>query len=201
MSIRTRRAELLHGWVQCVLDGQLEDARSRAEIIEESVFPLRITRSLDDAKRYVHEIYDGRENARYGLLASSKSERSLSPFGLDSGFQATRGTDYAAWYNRPVGDPKSCTAFTQVVTEFGCQGLELDLPIVCWASDFSWTSDGWHVVRGRPKFPLHDPDRIRRNVYRVLLTRGRDGLVVWAPPHPSLDATAEALRASGMREL
>jgi hypothetical protein len=42
---------------------------------------------------------------------------------------------------------------------------------------------------------------VRKNVYRVLLTRGRDGTVVFVPPDSRMDATAEWLAAAGFRDL
>ena len=33
------------------------------------------------------------------------------------------------------------------------------------------------------------------------MTRGRDGLVIWVPPDPILDATYEYFAAVGMKEL
>ncbi len=49
--------------------------------------------------------------------------------------------------------------------------------------------------------PLKDPLTVRKNVYRVLLTRGRDGTVVFVPPEPRLDATFDRLRPAGFRNL
>lgn len=42
---------------------------------------------------------------------------------------------------------------------------------------------------------------MRRNAYRVLLTRGREGTVVFVPPVPLLDETCEHLLACGFRRL
>ncbi|MBK7792603.1 MAG: DUF2075 domain-containing protein [Betaproteobacteria bacterium] len=42
---------------------------------------------------------------------------------------------------------------------------------------------------------------MRKNVYRVLLTRGRDGTVVFVPPDARMDGTFDRLKAIGMREL
>jgi hypothetical protein len=42
---------------------------------------------------------------------------------------------------------------------------------------------------------------MRQNAYRVLLTRGRDGTVVFVPPVRELDGTWEHLLACGFREL
>ena len=46
---------------------------------------------------------------------------------------------------------------------------------------------------------IRDPHRLRTNAYRVLLTRGREGLVLFVPPAPAakMDATFRALLAAG----
>ena len=46
-----------------------------------------------------------------------------------------------------------------------------------------------------------DPFRLRVNAYRVLLTRGRDGAVIFVPPVSELDATAARLQGHGMKVL
>ena len=51
---------------------------------------------------------------------------------------------------------------------------------------------GTHV---RDTFQLHV------NAYRVLLTRGRDGAVVFVPPVAELDATAARLQGHGVKVL
>jgi hypothetical protein len=73
---------------------------------------------------------------------------------------------------------KSATALVQPVTEFGCQGLELDLPIVCWGEDFNWDGTSWQLTPVRRRSLQQDPQQLLTNVYRVLLTRGRDASTV-----------------------
>jgi DUF2075 family protein len=67
-----------------------------------------------------------------------------------------------------------------VATEFACQGLELDFPIVGWDTDLLWTGNAWVSPSGRSK--ARDPHQLRLNSYRVLLTRGRDGVAIFVPP-------------------
>ena len=86
--------------------------------------------------------------------------------------------------------------------EFSSQGLELDCGLVAWGSDLLWTDQGWSIsnsrgTRGRVKDPL----ALRKNVYRVLLTRGRDGTVVFVPNDTRFDQTFERLLEVGMRPL
>lgn len=199
--LRARQAERLHRWVDALLTGRLADAAREAASIRAQAFTLYVTRDLDDARAYVLERYGADPEARYGLLASSKSGRLLVQHGADATFMATKNVRIARWFNEPRGHPSSCCALVQPVTEFQCQGLELDLPIVCWSDDHVWTGSRWFVKPVRARQPLRDPERIRQNAYRVLLTRGRDGLVVFVPPVPALDATEHALLAAGMRPL
>jgi hypothetical protein len=49
--------------------------------------------------------------------------------------------------------------------------------------------------------PLRDAHRLRLNAYRVLLTRGRDGTVIFVPPLTKLDETWAYLKACGVMEL
>jgi hypothetical protein len=204
VSLRSRRAEVLHAWVAEVIDGSapaLTSAARKATTIQAQGFPMYLTRNLDDAKRYATWRYREEPEKRYGLVASSHA-KVLPKHGVDNGFQATnRLMNFGRWYNAPRDDERSCCALRIPVTEFGCQGLELDLPIVCWGEDMRWTGADWLLTPIRRKVPQEDPQQLLRNAYRVLLTRGRDGFVVWLPPDERLDQTEVALLAAGLKPL
>ena len=105
------------------------------------------------------------------------------------------------WYYDDPQSPRSCCQFDEAATEFQCQGLELDLPVVGWGVDLHWDRRSW---RSRP--PRHsdaeDPHQLRLNSYRVLLTRGRDGSVLFVPDAGhDFDDDYQALKRSGAREL
>jgi hypothetical protein len=198
VTLRSRRADRLHQWVAALLEGRLAAAARHALNIRAEAFPLYLTRDLDDAKTYARERYEAEPDARFGLLASSRTQSFLPRFGVDSSWPATKRVKLARWYNEGRGHPQSCCALEDVVTEFGCQGLELDLPIVCWGNDMVWDGRKWIVRSVRARYPLKDNEQLRRNAYRVLLTRGRDGLVVYLPPDKQLDLTEHALLAAGV---
>lgn len=201
VSLRSRRAERLHDWVAQLLNGSLPLAAQRAVRIHAQQYPLYLTRDLDDARSYARVRYADEPEKRYGLLSSSHA-KVLPKFGVDNSFMATsRVLNIARWFNAPRDDPKSCCALSQPVTEFGCQGLELDLPIVCWGEDYRWTGSEWSLTPVRRKYRQEDPQALLENAYRVLLTRGRDGLVIFVPDDPRLDQTEHALLAAGMRPL
>ena len=201
ISLRSQQAGYLHKWVADLLEGDIASAAKISLDIRSHAFPLYVTRNLQQAKDYVVDRYVDKPNARYGILASSKSERILSSYGIDTSFPATKRLRVAPWYNKGRGEPESGCALTSAVTEFQCQGLELDFPIVAWADDYKWESNKWITKASRSKYSIKDPFQLRMNVYRVLLTRGRDGIVVFVPDHQSMDETYHILLASGMQIL
>jgi DUF2075 family protein len=139
--------------------------------------------------------------ARYGLVASSK-DKWLPSFGVDNTFQTTKQLRVGPWYNASPTDSQSCCQLETVATEFSSQGLELDCALLAWGSDLLWAGDDWSIeFAGKNRPPLRDPLTVRKNVYRVLLTRGRDGTVVFIPPDERLDATCTRLLDCGMRDL
>ena len=199
-SLRSKQAEFLHQWVQCLLEGDLPEASKISQKIWVQNFPIFVTRSLDEAKDYVSRRFLGEINKRYGIVASSK-DRVLPQYGIKNGFHETKQVKNAKWYNNNLGEPGSCCNMDEVVTEFGCQGLELDMAIVAWGNDFLWGGSSWEMRKMRTRIPQQDPHQLRLNSYRVLLTRSREGIVIFIPPAPEFDQTEHAFLASGARIL
>jgi hypothetical protein len=205
--LRARRADLIHDWVRLTLSGLLPEAAAIASRIDQSAFPLYVTRDIEVVRRYIASRYgDDHPDARYGLICSSHARRLHQlpdpdfVTGLD--FQSKRFFKIARWFNDGQESDQSGCGLQVVISEFECQGLELDLPVVCWGDDFMWAGAGWTRRPRKRKYPQADPERLLENAYRVLLTRGRDGLIVWVPRElPAMDATYDALRRAGMREL
>jgi hypothetical protein len=199
-SLRSRRAENLHEWVENLLEGRFAEASKLSHQIISSGFQLHLTRDLNQAKEFIHELYKDESEKRYGLLASSK-DTALPKFGILNGFQDTRRIKYANWYNNSLGQIGSSNNLEDVVTEFGCQGLEVDCALVAWGNDFLWDGSEWQIRKMRPKFKQHDPHLLRMNSYRVLLTRSRDEMVIFIPPDEVFNKTEMALLAAGARVL
>ncbi len=198
VTLRSRRAEDLHSWVRLLLEGSLALAHRLSTKVYADRYQIYLTRDIDEAKRYARLRYEGEPSRRYGLLASSHA-KTLVDFGIDNSYQATNRMNIAKWYNLSSEDLKSSNALIQPVTEFSCQGLELDLPIVCWGNDYLWTGDAWSLKPINRRYKQEDPQELLRNVYRVLMTRGRDGLVIFLPPAEVFDLTEVALLAAGVK--
>jgi len=199
-TLRSKQAEYLHQWVQHLLDGKLSSASEKSQKIWIQNFPIFVTRDIEEAKVYVSSRFAGETSKRYGILASSK-DQILPNYGIRNGFQDTKRVKNARWYNQDLGSDGSCCNMEEVVTEFGCQGLELDMAIVAWGNDFLWDGKEWKLRKMRTRIPQVDPHQLRLNSYRVLLTRSREGMVIFVPPRPEFDQTEHALLAAGARIL
>lgn len=197
-SLRSRRAEDLHDWVANLLEGRIADASRQAHRIIASGFQIHLTRNLEEARKFIRTLYQDEPGKRYGILASSK-DTCLPNYGILNGFQDTKRIKYARWYNNKLGEIGSSNNLEDVVTEFGCQGLEVDCALVAWGSDLLWDGSSWQMRKLRPKFKQHDPLTLRKNSYRVLLTRSRDGMIIFLPPEERFDKTELVLLAAGAR--
>jgi hypothetical protein len=201
-SLRSHLAADLHAWVRLLLEcrpGGQPELAALAGTLRDQGFDLYLTRDVEQAKEYARTRYLGHPDKRYGFVASSKA-KNLQPHGIDNDFQATKRLRHGPWYNDDPGSPNSCCALAAVATEFACQGLELDFPLVCWGDDLWWGSAGFESKpsKAKGKYQLKNPHQLRVNAYRVLLTRGRDGMCVFVPPgETSMDATAGMLLESG----
>jgi hypothetical protein len=198
LSLRTHRAEHVQDWVAALIAGNIAQARVLSYALKAQAFDMYVTSDLLRAKRYAFERYGGTEK-RFGLLASAKAHNLLE-LGIDNGFNGTRRY-VAAWYNAPPSDPRSSCQLSRPETEFQSQGLELDLPIICWGDDLRW-EDGWHSYARTAR--ARDSHQLRLNSYRVLLTRGRDGFVVYLPhnlPDSQEAVLMDLLLSAGMDQL
>ena len=206
-SLRSRRADKIHEWVRCVLTSDVEGAHALSRDIQHESFPLYVTRDLGATRTYLAERYPSQErDARFGLLVSSHAKCLAAlddaDFRLATDFMARKYFKIAKWFNAARHSMDSCCELRVAITEFDCQGLELDLPVVCWGEDAVWADTAWKYSPKRRQYKLQNPTQLLQNAYRVLLTRGRDGLIIWVPPQlPQLDATYDVLLRAGMRPL
>ncbi len=183
--MRSFRAEHVSAFIKAVLDREERVARELFERLAER-YPIAITRDLDLAKAWVRERARGSE--RYGLVASSKAQR-LKPHAIDIRVK----TDPVKWFLEGKGDTRSSCYLEDAATEFQVQGLELDWTCVTWDADLRFHRGGWgyHDFRGSRWCNVNSEENRRYllNAYRVLLTRARQGMVVFVPPGDRDDAT------------
>ncbi|SET45520.1 Uncharacterized conserved protein [Natronincola peptidivorans] len=199
ITLRSHLAEDVTLWANELLKGNIKGPKKLAEKIISEDFNMYVTRDLNKAKRYCKNRYSGIKEKRYGLLASSKA-RVLPKFRVDNTYNTTKQLKVGPWFNDGDDSQLSCCNLDRVATEFACQGLELDIPIICWGEDMLWQGSNWRRFQ-QSGAKAKDPNQLRINSYRVLLTRGRDGLIIYVPDDPMLDGTYEVLLQSGIVEL
>ncbi|MEI7641358.1 MAG: DNA/RNA helicase domain-containing protein [bacterium] len=199
VSLRSHISENVTRWVELFLNSKFEMVKQMTPTLFAQGFDVYVTRNLEQAKQYCKDRYQYCLDKRYGMIATSKS-RKLPSFGVDNSFQGSKFLKIGPWFNEPVDSDLSCCSFNKVATEFSCQGLELDFPVVCWDTDLKWDGTKWEeFIQPRAKTIVKDAHQLRLNSYRVLLTRGRDGFVIFIPPVPELDKTYELLKSLGLR--
>lgn len=197
ISLRTHLSEDVSDFVNFLIEGNIEKASELSESIISQDYPIHCTRDLKIAKDYCKRRYKEEPTKRYGLIASSKA-RGLKKYDIDVQYETTLNLDYGKWYNAPPYDKDSCCKFNQAVSEFGVQGLELDMPIIVWGTDMEWDKRKERFIfEGK-----RDSEKLyRKNTYRVLLTRGRDGFIIFVPEYKRLDSLYEILKEVGIKEL
>ncbi|MEP7377999.1 MAG: DNA/RNA helicase domain-containing protein [Chloroflexota bacterium] len=204
--IRFHLAHQVDAFVEALLrDKEDPQIAELAQMLERNGYHLRITRDLEVAKAHMRERYSGDPEARFGILVSAR-DKELAPFGVIASSGRFSRFAYGPWYVEGDDDPlgRSCRALREPVTEFGAQGLELDSALLAWGTDFIRDGGRWsNQLAKRYQNPkrIRDAFQLRRNAYRVLLTRGRDGTVVFMPPLPVLDETYAYLLNAGFRAI
>jgi len=187
ISLRSHRTSEHAAWVDAVLTGRPYDARKH---VDQSGFPIVIARRLEEVKQWLRRTTLG--SRRFGLVASSGCSR-LRPYGIEVSAGFRKELDYAEWFTAARGDLRSSFALETAATEFECQGLELDRVAVCWGWDLTISDEGlWpRTFRGNSWSSvkkLRDRQYII-NKYRVLLTRAREGMIIWVPLGDEEDRT------------
>ena len=178
-SIRSFRANK-----QCeLIDNILDNNPKKSAEIYNSIFekyPIYITRNYNLAKKWVKKQVRGSQ--RCGVMASSNAQR-LKPEGI----YVPTDMNVTKWFLAPPEDLRSSNMLEIVASEFKVQGLELDWGIVCWDADLRRidNKNEWDYYRFKgTKWEKRNKPELQRyllNSYRVLLTRARQGLIIYVP--------------------
>jgi hypothetical protein len=198
-NLRAHRNHLHGNWVSALLEGDIDRASSVAAEMENP--PAMITRDLTKMKEWL--LLRRRGEQRVGLLASSGATRLIA----DGIPMSPRSDDLGAvvhWFLKPTGDFRSSNALEVPLSEFVCQGLEIDYAGLCWGNDLIWQNANWLPRKMRaPKWQelkKLDTQQYRVNTYRVLLTRARAGTAIYVPHGDADDPTRSPNDFDGVYE-
>ncbi len=183
--MRSFRSERVSQFIKQMLDCDDNGARGTYSALS-GRYPIVITRCIEAAKSWIR--LQSRGSERFGLVASSEARR-LKPHAID----IRVAIDPIHWFLNAGTDTRSSLYLEDAATEFQVQGLELDWVCVTWDGDLRFRQSAWeyHSFRGSSWCTIRQPIRqsYLRNAYRVLLTRARQGMVIFVPPGDPLDPT------------
>ncbi|MBA3912718.1 MAG: DUF2075 domain-containing protein, partial [Acidobacteriales bacterium] len=199
-------AEALSELVGHIVDNEPEAARVTYKQIE-ATYPIYVTRNLAAARGWLRSKARGTE--RFGLVASSGAQR-LRPEGI----HIKAALEPVNWFLNDRADVRSSYYLEDVASEFAVQGLELDWVGACWDGDFYHKNGIWayQAFEGTKWRSMVDESRrlYLKNAYRVILTRARQGMILFVPegdlsdhtrPPSFYDGTFEFLRFCGIPEV
>ena len=204
-SIRSFRSENVSAFVKQILDNNPSKANELLLCL--SQYPIKLTRNLQTAKKWVKNKARGTE--RYGLLANSGALR-LKPVGIF----VKNDISAPYYFLNDKDDVRSSYYLEDCATEFDVQGLEMDWSIVAWDADFRYNGSEWtyHKFNGSKWNKVKDENKrlYLKNAYRVLLTRARQGMIIYIPegnpedktrPCEFYDKTYNYLKLIGIEEI
>ena len=208
VSLRSFRSEKLAEFVKLLLDN--EPSAAAAVYSELSIhYPIILTCDLDKAKEWIHKKARGTE--RYRLLASSEGKR-LRGIGI----WVPSVINPVGWFLNEKDNVDSSYFFEVAASEFKVQGLEIDYSILAWDADLRRSGKGFDYFKFRGTRWNHvnnmQQQKYLKNAYRVLMTRARQGMIIFVPSgtDPEDDPTRDSafyddiykyLRSCGIKEL
>ena len=207
VSLRSFRSAQLSSFIQEIINNNIESAKEIYELFIKESYPIKITSDLDKARNWLRISAKGPE--RIGVVASSGGIR-LRPFGLN----VKAKIDAPIWFLNDKNDIRSSYFLEEVATEFDIQGLELDWTCVAWDGDLFYHDNQWNYRKFKgTKWQNINSQEITNyliNSYRVLLTRARQGMVIYIPfgnndditrPEFMYDGTFEFFKLLGIEDI
>lgn len=189
-SIRSFRSEKVSALVHHILEINKDEAQELIAEIHHN-YPIYITRNLQTAKDWLRENALGTE--RIGLVASSGGRR-LRAVGID----VKNEIEAPNWFLNSSEDVRSSYFLEDVATEFDIQGLEIDYVCLAWDINMYYENGQWIYKNfsGTKWSNIHNEAarNYLKNAYRVLMTRARQGLIIYLPyGNPNDETRPESL--------
>ena len=196
VSLRSFRSENLSLFVKSLLDIDIKTASSLYKEFKD-YYPICMTRNLEKAKTWVRR--QGIGSQRYGITASSGAKR-LRKYGV----WVQNKVDAPNWFLNGKDDIRSSYFLEETATEFDIQGLELDWTILCWDANLRYNNGNFEFFnfKGTKWQNINKEENILylKNAYRVLLTRARQGFIIFIPEGDEYDITMKPSFYDGIYE-
>ncbi|PEA85999.1 DNA/RNA helicase domain-containing protein [Bacillus thuringiensis] len=189
-SFRAHAALKYYEIINTLLDANFEQTKQLIHHLPKEHYQLFITRDLNKAKHTLHQLYQD-DTKTVGVVCAGGADRQKEVPVLPRDERYERPSKIAQYFNYSESQ-YYCRALNYSSTEFQTQGLELDMTLVHWDDDLYLQNGTW---KGQHyQWGVEDPFQIKLNAYRVILTRGRDGTIIYIPPKTILDKTWNLLK-------
>ncbi|MCA9834835.1 MAG: DUF2075 domain-containing protein [Thermomicrobiales bacterium] len=188
VSLRSFRSERLSDFVAFLLSHEIDSAK---EVLTEllTAYPIVLTRDRERAKEWLSKHARGSE--RFGQIASSRAYRLRA-----RGVWVQVKPNPVHWFLNDATDVRSSNALEEAASEYDIQGLELDWTLVCWDADLRYVDGAFrhYAFRGDKWTRVNQASTqmYLTNAYRVLLTRARQGMILYVPEGDESDSTRHA---------
>lgn len=132
--VRAYRNPSFGDWVESLLDGKIENAEHLSREMPSP--PATLTRNLHSLKAWLRVRQRG--HRRSGLVVSSGATRlvaeGIPPAPISNDLKFIEN-----WFLRSWPDFRGSDSLEVPLSEFGCQGLELDYIGLCWGGYLIWS--------------------------------------------------------------
>ncbi len=162
-------------FIEAVLSADAVTAKVEYSKLREQGYFIHMVDNLESVKRYLDQHSKETGDRFYGLISSSNINlKDHKQYLGDARMiqQSDTKETIGQWYF------KNSSKLDAIATEFVCQGLELNIPIVYFGGDFLLKNGQWCI---NPTKQYEDKETTVRNIYRVLLSRGRIGVIIFVP--------------------
>jgi hypothetical protein len=174
-SRRSFRCQVASEAANALLSGNASQAIDFFQHQMTARYPIYLSRDLSQAKNWAKQMTRCYE--RCGLMVSSSGKRLQN-----NGCPIIYNDKILMWLLKD-GGPGLSNLLEKAVDEYNIQGLEIDWGIVGWDLDLVPSENGWACQDISKGELISDEQKRQRiiNSYRVLLTRSRQGFVIYIP--------------------
>lgn len=175
----------LDPFINAVLEVDKEAAANELHKVVSKGFDIKVSRSFNEIKKYLEDSEGDDVYKSYGLIASSYASTKTLEGCISSFSKILTPSDNSRigkWY------VEDCNNLDEAA-EFGCQGLELNLPILIFGRDYIIKEGKWvmnpkledNSISSKKISKYKNKEEIFKNIYRVLFSRGRKGIILFIP--------------------
>lgn len=187
-------------WIDNILNADIEAATQAFNEIFDAGFKARLIRNSKLLPKLAKATKKEFPNDHIGLYISSKVLRGdYKKIFPNYKLTQLNNNESVDWYLRSASELK------KVATEFQCQGLESEWPIVTFGGDYFLQNNQWEiadsVLNNNYNQQYEDLPTIIENIYRVLLSRSRKGIYIYIPELPELNELYDFFKQMGIHEI